>query len=70
MDITLFQHDVEKKQHENAIESLCDQHPDRCRQIRLKYEEEVTRLLPQATIRSYLPTFISRDIHRSFIVHQ
>lgn len=70
MDIALFQNDVEKSQHENAIESLCEQYPDYCMQIRLKYEEELTKLLPQAKIRAYLPIFISRDIRRSFITHQ
>lgn len=65
MDSALFQNDVEKNQHKNALEALCDQFPDQCQNIRSIYAEELAKRLPQATIRSYLPIFISRDIERT-----
>lgn len=69
MDTDLFQNDVEKNQHENAIEALCSQYPEQCRKIRSVYKEQLTKRLPEATIRSYLPIFISREIERS-LSHQ
>ncbi len=65
MDTNLFQNDVEKHQHENAVEVLCNQYPEQCELIRSSYEEKLYKLLPEATIRSYLPIFISRDIRRA-----
>ncbi len=62
MDTILFKNDVEKNQHENAIEVLCDQFPDRCGLIRTRYEKQLSEILPEATIRSYLPIFITRRI--------
>lgn len=65
MDSTLFQNDVEKNQHENALQALCDQFPEQSQSIRINYAEQLAQRLPQATIRSYLPIFISRDIERT-----
>lgn len=65
MDSAMFENEVEQNQHEDAIETLCEQYPNQCSRIRLSYEQQLTAILPEATIRSYLPIFISRSIRRS-----
>lgn len=65
MDASLFQSDVEKKQHEHAVESLCEQFPEQKHRIRTAYAQLLAERLPQAAIRSYLPIFISRTIERT-----
>ena len=64
MDSIMFENDVEKNQHEGAIEMLCEQFPGQCGQIRVSYVEQLSEILPEATIRSYLPIFIARRIKR------
>ena len=52
--------DIEKNQHESAIERLCEEYPDQCRTIRTNYEKELEEMLEDATIRSYLSTSLLR----------
>lgn len=66
MDPALFQNDVEKNQHENALEALCDRYPDRRDEISSAYEQQLTEQLPDAAIRSYLPIFITKKIERNY----
>ncbi len=60
-----FKNDLEKNQHEAAIKMLCQEYPEQCPRIRSTYEEQLKRILPEATIRSYLSIFIARKVRES-----
>jgi len=62
MDQELFQNDIERSQHEEAINYLCDEFPQQCDLIRTSYLETLQPLLADASIRTYLPIFVSRKI--------
>jgi hypothetical protein len=62
MDQILFQDDIERHQHEEAIKLLCDEYPDQCELIQKNYLENLTPLIADASIRTYLPIFVSRKV--------
>ena len=57
-----FQDDDEKKLHEQAISSLCQQYPGRQDFIRQRYLEKLKPMISDARIRTYLPILVSRKI--------
>ncbi len=62
MNKALFSSDVEKNQHESALLLLCEEFPTQSRQVIELYENELAAIITEATIRSYLPIFISRKV--------
>ncbi len=62
MDPCLFQDDIERNQHEDAINRLCDEYPEQRELIRKNYQESLVPLLAVASIRTYLPIFVSRKV--------
>ncbi|MBN2793045.1 MAG: DUF3562 domain-containing protein [Desulfuromonadales bacterium] len=65
----LFQDEDEMRQHLEAISSLCDEFPGRQRQISERYRENLKPLLADATIRTYLPIFVSRKV-KADLLHE
>jgi hypothetical protein len=59
-----FQTQLEQKQHEHAIRSLCQQYPGRDEFIRLRYVENLTPLLSGAKIRTFLTILTVRKVKR------
>ena len=57
-----YQDDVEKNQHEEAINRLCEQFPGQQDFVRENYLENLEPLIADATIRTYLPIFVSRKV--------
>lgn len=57
-----FQDETEKNQHEEAINRLCDQYPNQQDAIRTSYLENLEPMIADATIRTYLPIFVSRKV--------
>lgn len=57
-----FQDEIEKNQHEEAINRLCEQFPNQQDMIRSSYLENLEPLIADATIRTYLPIFVSRKV--------
>jgi len=62
MDPNLFQDEIEMNKHEEAISRLCDEYPVQCELIRKSYIENLEPMLADASIRTYLPIFISRKV--------
>ncbi len=62
MNKALFSNDVEKNQHESALQLLCEEFPAQSQQVTELYENELAAMITEATIRSYLPIFISRKV--------
>ncbi|PLY01567.1 MAG: hypothetical protein C0622_06930 [Desulfuromonas sp.] len=62
MELSLYQDDMEQSQHEDAINRLCELYPEQCEQIEQSYLENLKDLLSGATIRTYLPIFVSRKV--------
>ena len=62
MKSALFLDEVEKNQHEAAISRLCDEYPAKCEFIRKSYLENLEPMIADASIRTYLPIFISRKV--------
>lgn len=62
MGHVLFKDDLEKNQHEEAINRLCEEYPEQQDSIRQNYLENLEPLIADASIRTYLPIFISRRI--------
>lgn len=59
-----FKTDAERHQHEHAVEALCEEFPDQCPLVRASYRERLQQSLADASIRTYLPIFISRQIRQ------
>lgn len=57
-----FQDEIEKNQHEEAINRLCEQFPNQQDAIRASYIENLEPMIADATIRTYLPIFVSRKV--------
>jgi hypothetical protein len=62
MDKSIFQDELEKTSHEDAIRRLCQEHPGQEEFIRKSYMELLEPLILEATIRTYLAIFVSRDV--------
>lgn len=62
MDKNIFQDELEKTSHEDAIKRLCQEYPGRDQFIQETYMELLEPLISEATIRTYLAIFISRQI--------
>ena len=62
MSRILFQNELEEQQHEAAIDRLCDEYPEQSELIRQNYYQNLAPLLSDATIRTYLPIFVSRKV--------
>ncbi len=62
MNKALFSSDVEKYQYESALQLLCEEFPTQSRQVIELCENELAAIITEATIRSYLPIFISRKV--------
>ncbi len=60
-----YQDELEKNQHEEAINRLCDEYPQQCELIRKSYFENLEPLISDASIRTYLPIFVSRKVKNS-----
>lgn len=58
----IFRNDVEEHQHEQAIQRLCQQYPDRQDFIRQSYLANLEPLSSEATVRTYLSIFVSRQV--------
>lgn len=58
----IFRNDVEEHQHEQAIQRLCQQYPERRDFIRQSYLENLAPLSSEATVRTYLSIFVSRQV--------
>ncbi len=58
----LFKNEAEENHHKNAIKVLCEEYPEYSGFIHSKYSEILNDSLPTATIRHYLPIFISRKV--------
>jgi hypothetical protein len=65
----MFQNDQEKTNHEDAINRLCQEYADREEFIRDNYMGMLDEYVPQATIRTYLPIIISREV-KSLLLKQ
>lgn len=53
---------MEKAKHEEAIERLCSEFPDRSDFVRSCYLEVLGKVATDATIRTYLPVLITREV--------
>ena len=62
METSLFEDERELKQHEDAIDRLCQEHPDQCDLIRDTYLQHLEPMLSEARIRTYLSIFVSRKV--------
>jgi len=62
MTSSLFKNEAEENHHKNAVQVLCEEYPDYSQFIHDIYLELLSASLPTATIRSYLPIFISRRV--------
>ena len=58
----IYHDELEQKQHEEAIKSICQQYPEQKEFIRQSYLETLTPLSSEARIRSYLPIIVTRQI--------
>lgn len=65
----MFQDELEKSQHEDAINRLCQQHPEQCDLIRDSYLENLGPMIGDASIRTYLPIFVSRKVEEELKRH-
>lgn len=59
---TMFQDETEKYQHEEAMSRLCAEFPEQKEQISRSYRENLKHLISDASIRTYLPIFVSRKV--------
>ncbi|MBN2792957.1 MAG: DUF3562 domain-containing protein [Desulfuromonadales bacterium] len=57
-----FKDEIEKSQHEEAINQLLEEFPEYRDIVRVSYLENLQRLIIDATIRTYLPIFVSRQV--------
>ena len=64
-----FQDDIEKNKHEEAIKQLCEQFPGQQEQIRENYLANLEPMIADASIRTYLPIFVSRKVKNSLNRH-
>lgn len=62
MEKSLYQDELDQANHEDAMRRLCQEHPDWDNFIRQSYMQLLRPLITEATIRTYLPIFISREI--------
>jgi hypothetical protein len=60
--IQIFEDEAEKAKHEEAIERLCQEYPEKVDFIRQCYLEILERVSPEATIRTYLTILISKEV--------
>ena len=58
----LFRDEYEAEQHEAAIAALCERFPQDRDFIRRQYEKLLEPLILDASIRTYLPIFVSRQL--------
>ncbi|SHJ17362.1 Protein of unknown function [Malonomonas rubra DSM 5091] len=63
-----FQDDIEKNQHEEAINRLCEQFPGQQDQVRKNYLANLEPMIADASIRTYLPIFVSRKV-KDYLEH-
>lgn len=54
--------ELEQKQHEEAIRQLCELYPDQRDFIRESYLDRLHQVGPEASIRTYLSIFITRQV--------
>lgn len=57
-----FKDEIEKSQHEEAINQLIEEFPEHRDLVRVSYLENLQHLIIDATIRTYLPIFVSRQV--------
>lgn len=57
-----FQDEAEKVQHESALEALNQQFPDQEDLVGHLYRQKLREYMPEATIRTFVSIFVSRDI--------
>ncbi len=57
-----YHDELEAKQHEEAMNRLCEEFPDQQEFIRKNYLETLDPLIVDASIRTYLPIFVSRQV--------
>jgi hypothetical protein len=60
----VFKNEIERNQHEEAINRLCDEFPKQSDLIRKYYLENLESLIADASIRTYLPIFVSRKVRK------
>ena len=62
MATVLFKNELEKKQHEEAIRNLCEEHPEKQQFIRENYLDALEPMICDAQIRTYLSIFATRKV--------
>lgn len=62
MATILFKNELEEKQHEEAIRTLCQEHPEKQEYIRSRYLEALEPMIYDAQIRTYLSIFVTRKV--------
>ncbi|SEA27928.1 hypothetical protein SAMN05660420_01702 [Desulfuromusa kysingii] len=58
----LFKNELERKQHEEAIRQLCEEHPEKQQYIKTSYLQALKPMISDAQIRTYLSIFASRKV--------
>jgi len=62
MDTEILRNDLERSKHEAAISRLCDEYPNRNSDIRDNYFKILRPLSSKASIRTYLPIIVAREV--------
>lgn len=62
MDFVKFADEAEKVQHESAMEALSEQFPEKEGLVRALYRQKLEEFMPEATIRTFVSIFVTREI--------
>lgn len=62
MNIVKYKNELEEKQHEEAIRTLCQEYPEKCQFIRENYLDTLKPMIFDAQIRNYLSIFATRKV--------
>ncbi len=62
MATVIFKNELEEKQHEEAIRTLCQEYPEKQQFIRNSYLDTLEPMIFDAQIRTYLSIFVIRKV--------
>lgn len=62
MNFVDFTDEAEKVQHESAMEALSNEFPDQEPLVRALYRQKLEEFIPEATIRTFVSIFVTREI--------
>jgi len=62
MDTEILRNDLERSMHEETISRLCDEYPNQNSDIRDNYFRILRPLSSRASIRTYLPIIVAREV--------